>query len=53
VAEDFVSPENLEYCIELTDKFRELPIGHNFRTDKLQARNMLYYAVKNAVDMLE
>jgi len=53
VAEDFVSPENLRYCIELTDKFRELPMGHKFRTDKLQVRNILYHAVKSVVEMLE
>ena len=35
VAEDFVSPENLAYCITLTDKFRKLPPGHKFKVDRL------------------
>jgi len=52
VAEDFVSPENLEYCIQLTEEFRKLPVTHKFRRDRLQVRTILYYAMERAVGAL-
>ncbi|XP_040377385.1 lysine-specific demethylase JMJ25-like isoform X2 [Oryza brachyantha] len=36
VALDFVSPENLEECIRLTEEFRLLPKGHRVNEDKLE-----------------
>jgi len=52
VAEDFVSPENLEHCIKLTDEFRKLPPSHKFRTDRLGVRTILYHAMEKAVKTL-
>eukprot|EP01113_Clastostelium_recurvatum_P049633 TRINITY_DN9229_c0_g1_i1.p1 TRINITY_DN9229_c0_g1~~TRINITY_DN9229_c0_g1_i1.p1 ORF type:complete len:133 (+),score=32.90 TRINITY_DN9229_c0_g1_i1:313-711(+) len=49
IAEDFVSAENLDLCVELTDSFRMLPLGHKYHKDKLQSRAILYHAMKDAL----
>lgn len=36
VALDFVSPENVQECIQLTEEFRLLPKGHRANEDKLE-----------------
>lgn len=36
VALDFVSPENVQECIRLTEEFRLLPKGHRVNEDKLE-----------------
>lgn len=36
VALDFVSPENVNECIKLTDEFRLLPHDHRAKEDKLE-----------------
>jgi hypothetical protein len=36
VAVDFVSPENVLICMQLTDEFRRLPKNHKAREDKLE-----------------
>lgn len=36
VALDFVSPENLEKCLRLTEEFRLLPKNHRAKEDKLE-----------------
>lgn len=36
VAMDFVSPENVQECIRLTEEFRLLPKGHRSKEDKLE-----------------
>nr|KYP72371.1 Lysine-specific demethylase 3B [Cajanus cajan] len=36
VALDFVSPENVQECIRLTEEFRLLPKGHRSKEDKLE-----------------
>lgn len=46
VAADFVSPENLDECLRLTNQFRQLPKNHRAREDKLEvmcASNFLNY----------
>ena len=53
VAEDFVSPENLEWCFYQTEEFRHLSDGHTNHEDKLQIKNILYHAVKNCLSVLE
>ena len=53
VAEDFVSPENLEWCFYQTEEFRHLSEGHTNHEDKLQIKNILYHAVKDCVAVLE
>jgi lysine-specific demethylase 3 len=53
VAEDFVSPENLEWCFYQTEEFRHLSDHHTNHEDKLQIKNILYHAVKDCVSVLE
>jgi hypothetical protein len=36
VALDFVSPENVQECLRLTEEFRLLPKGHRLNEDKLE-----------------
>lgn len=36
VALDFVSPENVQECLDLTSTFRLLPVDHRAREDKLE-----------------
>ena len=52
IAEDFVSPENLEWCFYQTEEFRHLSDTHSNHEDKLQIKNILYHAVKECVNVL-
>ncbi|GFS09399.1 lysine-specific demethylase 3 [Elysia marginata] len=52
VAEDFVSPEHLNHCFRLTQEFRQLSETHSNHEDKLQVKNIIYHAVKDAVAVL-
>ncbi|KAL4231689.1 Lysine-specific demethylase 3B [Mactra antiquata] len=52
VAEDFVSPENVHHCFQLTQEFRHLSEGHSNHEDKLQIKNIIYHAVKDATAVL-
>ena len=49
VALDFVAPENITECLNLTDEFRILSTRHQNREDKLQIKNILYHTIKNLV----
>ncbi|MFS8015300.1 putative transcription factor & chromatin remodeling &Metalloenzymes JmjC family [Helianthus anomalus] len=49
VALDFVSPENVGDCIQLTEDFRVLPKDHRAKEDKLEVKKMALYAVEAAV----
>ncbi|XP_032736518.1 lysine-specific demethylase 3A isoform X3 [Lontra canadensis] len=53
VAEDFVSPEHVKHCFWLTQEFRYLSQTHTNHEDKLQVKNVIYHAVKDAVAMLK
>ncbi|GER52900.1 transcription factor jumonji (jmjC)domain-containing protein [Striga asiatica] len=53
VASDFVSPENLDECLRLTEEFRKLPRDHKAREDKLEVKKMILHAVNQALDDLE
>ncbi|XP_064602584.1 probable JmjC domain-containing histone demethylation protein 2C isoform X2 [Liolophura sinensis] len=52
VAEDFVSPEHLNHCFRLTQEFRHLSDTHSNHEDKLQVKNIIYHAVKDALAIL-
>merc|ERR1712045_135357 len=52
IAEDFVSPENLEWCFFQTEEFRHLSDTHTNHEDKLQIKSILYHAVKECVNLL-
>lgn len=49
VALDFVSPENISQCFQLTTEFRKLSSAHANREDKLQIKNILYHVIKSLV----
>ncbi|KAM6217960.1 LOW QUALITY PROTEIN: lysine-specific demethylase 3B-like [Rhynchocyon petersi] len=53
VAEDFVSLEHVKHCFCLTQEFRHLSNTHTNHEDKLQVRNIIYHAVKDAVGTLK
>ncbi|KAG0451430.1 hypothetical protein HPP92_026235 [Vanilla planifolia] len=53
VALDFVSPENVNQCISLTEDFRLLPLNHRAKEDKLEIKKMIIYAVNSAVTALQ
>jgi len=52
VAEDFVSPENISHCFTLTQEFRDLSDTHTNHEDKLQVKNIIYHAVRDALALL-
>ena len=52
VAEDFVSPQHIPECLKLTEEFRHLSDLHNNHEDKLQVKNIIYHALKDAVGAL-
>lgn len=52
VAEDFVTPENLDWCFYQTEEFRHLSDTHTNHEDKLQIKNILYHAVKDCLSVL-
>ncbi|KAL5726918.1 hypothetical protein ACHQM5_000161 [Ranunculus cassubicifolius] len=49
VALDFVSPENVQECVRLTEEFRSLPKNHRSKEDKLEVKKMALYAVSEAI----
>ncbi|KAF5805697.1 putative transcription factor C2H2 family [Helianthus annuus] len=49
VALDFVSPENVGECIQLTEDFRVLPQYHRAKEDKLEVKKMALHAVAAAI----
>lgn len=46
VALDFVSPDNVEECIRLTEEFRLLPKTHRSKEDKLEVLITLLITIK-------
>ncbi|CAN6174220.1 unnamed protein product [Urochloa humidicola] len=53
IALDFVSPENIQQCLSLTEDFRRLPKNHRAKEDKLEVKKMIVYAVERALQILE
>lgn len=51
-AVDFVSPEHLPQCFQLIEEFRRLSNTHQNHEDKLQVKNMLFHAVKDALSVI-
>jgi lysine-specific demethylase 3 len=49
IALDFVTPENVSECFNLTNEFRLLSTRHANREDKLQIKSILYHTIKNLV----
>lgn len=53
VAMDFVSPENIQQCLDLTDEFRLLPKNHRAKEDKLGVKKMIVHAMEKVVEDFE
>ncbi|KZV52384.1 hypothetical protein F511_32945 [Dorcoceras hygrometricum] len=53
VALDFVSPENVQECVRLTEEFRILPRNHRAKEDKLEVKKIALHAIGQAVTDLE
>ncbi|CAL5064540.1 unnamed protein product [Urochloa decumbens] len=53
IALDFVSPENIQQCLSLTEDFRRLPKNHRAKEDKLEVKKMIVYAVERALQILK
>jgi len=47
-----VSPENVSHCFQLTEEFRNLSETHSNHEDKLQIKNIVYHAVKDALSVV-
>lgn len=52
MAEDFVSPETVAHCFQLTQEFRRLSDSHTNHEDKLQIKNIIYHAMKDSIAAL-
>ena len=52
VAEDFVSPETVAQCFQLTQEFRELSDSYTNHEDRLQIKNVVYQAMKDSIATL-
>jgi lysine-specific demethylase 3 len=48
VAGDFVSPENVAHCFNLTEQFRRLSDQHANHPDKLQIKSNVFHSVKDS-----
>nr|XP_047125322.1 uncharacterized protein LOC101235905 isoform X2 [Hydra vulgaris] len=53
VAEDFVGPEHMSHCIQLTQEFRHLSDYHTNHEDKLQIKNILFHTVKDCLGVVK
>ncbi|KAF5199608.1 Lysine-specific demethylase jmj25 [Thalictrum thalictroides] len=53
VAVDFVSPENVNECINLALEFRDLPHDHFAKEDKLEVKKLVLHTISQAVRELE
>ncbi|WMV48200.1 hypothetical protein MTR67_041585 [Solanum verrucosum] len=53
VAVDFISPENVNESIRLTEELRKIPRNHEAREDKLGVKKIIVHAMSQAVNQLE
>lgn len=47
-----MSPERIDHCFRMTQEFRHLSDKHTNHEDKLQVKNIIYHAVKDALSSL-
>ena len=52
VALDFVSPENLQECIQLNQDYRLIPQGHRAKEDELEVKKIILYRMESALKEL-
>lgn len=54
MALDFVSPDNVQECIRLTEEFRLLPKTHRSKEDKLEVHNQsINQSIRVSSDMIQ
>ncbi|KAL5721366.1 hypothetical protein ACHQM5_005019 [Ranunculus cassubicifolius] len=53
VALDFVSPENVNECIRLAQEYRELPLIHPNKEDKLEVKKIILHTIGKAITELD
>ncbi|XP_057306304.1 uncharacterized protein LOC130644639 isoform X2 [Hydractinia symbiolongicarpus] len=53
VAEDFVAPEHITHCFQLTEEFRHLSDYHTNHEDKLQIKNIIFHSVKDCLGVVK
>ena len=53
VAMDFVSPEHVTRCLDLSEEFRTLPKGHDRKADPLGTKAIVLHAVSHALSTLD
>lgn len=52
IAEDFVSPQQVAHCLNLSNQFRKLTKTHTNNEEKLNIKNVAYHSVKEALATL-
>lgn len=52
VAADFVSPEHISRCLELTQTWRQLPRSHRQNHDPLGTKDLILHATSHATSVL-
>lgn len=52
VALDFVSPQNISRCLELSHEFRTMPRGHHQNRDRLGTKEVLLHAASHALSVI-
>lgn len=52
IAEDFVSPQQVGHCLNLSKQFRKLTNSHTNNEEKLNIKNVAFHSVKEAISML-
>ncbi|XP_055811985.1 lysine-specific demethylase JMJ26-like [Solanum dulcamara] len=53
VALDFISAENVNECLRLTEELRKLPRNHGSRKDKLGVKKIIIHTMSRVVNQLE
>ncbi|KAK1396481.1 hypothetical protein POM88_006344 [Heracleum sosnowskyi] len=53
VSTGFVSPENVDACLRLTEEIRVLPQEHGAKEDKLGVKKLMLYAMRSVLDNLD
>ncbi|KAG2685234.1 hypothetical protein I3760_10G115200 [Carya illinoinensis] len=49
---DFLSPENVTECVQLTDEVRLLPDDHKAKIDKLEVKKMALHSISAAIKQI-
>ncbi|XP_074326963.1 lysine-specific demethylase JMJ29-like isoform X3 [Apium graveolens] len=53
VSTGFVSPENVDECIRLSEEIRVLPQSHRAKEDKLEVKKLFLHAMRKVLDDLD